>query len=62
MHLSSKMENWLSEREHKIERDGNFIFFQFSKQFSLTKGEARQLIHSWDAKRRGIPEGKSRKF
>ena len=32
------------------------------KKFNLNKNEARDLIHCWDAEKRGIPEGKSRKL
>ncbi|MAH50836.1 hypothetical protein CMI37_33780 [Candidatus Pacearchaeota archaeon] len=62
MHLTDEVKEWLDEKRANMKKDSWTIFPQFMEKFNLNKNEARDLIHCWDAEKRGIPEGKSRKF
>ena len=60
MHPIDEIELWLSNHQNELITN-RAVFAQFKNKFNLSKDEARSIIHQWDAKKRDIPQGKSRK-
>tara|TARA_B100000676_G_C18084135_1_gene853631 strand:- start:1915 stop:2097 length:183 start_codon:yes stop_codon:yes gene_type:complete len=58
--MNSQIEEWLNERREDFLNDGQNLFNSFKEEFKVSTDEARELIHSWDAKVRNIKRGNPR--
>ena len=62
MQVTNEMTEWLNDRSDKLETQGGLIFVNFMNEFNVDKGQAKDLMRTWDAQRRDIPMDKTRKF
>jgi hypothetical protein len=55
--ISQEGQNWLDERKEMFLNEGQKLFDLFKVEFNLEDNDARELIHSWDAKSRDVVSG-----